>query len=350
MSGTGTPSPSAPTTACTWGTGRCSRPVAARRRRRPLHRRGHLRPPPGRRGAPRVGPPAAHRPRAEARAAGRLRRRPHPGHPLRPARADETAEDFVKEVLVDTSRPAWSSSARTSTSGTAARATWLLLRELGAEHGFEVVGVRPDRRRPATPSRPPASGRWSPRGTSPAAARLLGRPHEVRGPVVRGDGRGGPELGFPTANLEIGDDIALPADGIYAGHFTRADGTVAPGRHLGRATAHLLRAGHRAGPGGGLSAALRRGPLRRAGPGVVRQPAAGRAAVRVGRRPDRPDAPRRRRHREGALGRSPLTRRGLLRMDARLGTGPRRTPSTSPRFFLHARHAGHHRRVPAARQ
>jgi riboflavin kinase/FMN adenylyltransferase len=60
------------------------------------------------------------------------------------------------------------------------------------------------------------------------AAKLLGRPHEVRGPVVHGDGRGGPELGFPTANLQLSDDIALPADGIYAGYFTRQDGTVHP--------------------------------------------------------------------------------------------------------------------------
>ena len=60
------------------------------------------------------------------------------------------------------------------------------------------------------------------------AAKLLGRPHEVRGIVVHGDGRGGPELGFPTANMMIDEDIALPADGIYAGYFTRADGSVHP--------------------------------------------------------------------------------------------------------------------------
>jgi riboflavin kinase / FMN adenylyltransferase len=65
-------------------------------------------------------------------------------------------------------------------------------------------------------------------GDVAGAARLLGRPHEVRGPVVRGDGRGGPELGFPTANVAVDDDIALPADGIYAGYFTRADGSVHP--------------------------------------------------------------------------------------------------------------------------
>jgi riboflavin kinase/FMN adenylyltransferase len=60
------------------------------------------------------------------------------------------------------------------------------------------------------------------------AARLLGRPHEVRGTVVHGDGRGGRVLGFPTANMMIDDAIALPADGIYAGYFTRADGSVHP--------------------------------------------------------------------------------------------------------------------------
>src|SRR6202035_4049507 len=63
-------------------------------------------------------------------------------------------------------------------------------------------------------------------GDVEAAALLLGRPHEVRGPVVRGDGRGGPELGFPTANVAVAGDIALPSDGIYAGSFTRKDGSV----------------------------------------------------------------------------------------------------------------------------
>jgi riboflavin kinase/FMN adenylyltransferase len=48
------------------------------------------------------------------------------------------------------------------------------------------------------------------------AARLLGRPAEVEGRVVTGDRRG-KELGFPTANLEVGDDVLLPPDGVYAG-------------------------------------------------------------------------------------------------------------------------------------
>lgn len=45
-------------------------------------------------------------------------------------------------------------------------------------------------------------------------ARLLGRPFALRGPVVAGDKRGR-ELGFPTANIGMGLDHALPAYGIY---------------------------------------------------------------------------------------------------------------------------------------
>jgi riboflavin kinase/FMN adenylyltransferase len=56
---------------------------------------------------------------------------------------------------------------------------------------------------------------------------LLGRPHEVRGVVAQGDKRGR-ELGFPTANVSVPGDILLPADGIYAGWFERADGSVHP--------------------------------------------------------------------------------------------------------------------------
>jgi len=49
-----------------------------------------------------------------------------------------------------------------------------------------------------------------------AAARLLGRPFEVEGEVERGDRRGR-VLGFPTANLGVGDAMLLPPYGIYAG-------------------------------------------------------------------------------------------------------------------------------------
>ena len=53
-------------------------------------------------------------------------------------------------------------------------------------------------------------------GEPHGAARLLGRPAEVEGIVVHGDGRGR-ELGFPTANLDVPPGLLIPPDGVYAG-------------------------------------------------------------------------------------------------------------------------------------
>ena len=64
-------------------------------------------------------------------------------------------------------------------------------------------------------------------GEVEAATELLGRPHEVRGTVERGDGRGR-ELGFPTANVAVPAEILLPADGIYAGWYERPSGRSTP--------------------------------------------------------------------------------------------------------------------------
>jgi riboflavin kinase/FMN adenylyltransferase len=53
-------------------------------------------------------------------------------------------------------------------------------------------------------------------GETEQAATLLGRPPEVEGIVVRGDGRGR-ALGFPTANLDVPEGLLVPPDGVYAG-------------------------------------------------------------------------------------------------------------------------------------
>ena len=43
---------------------------------------------------------------------------------------------------------------------------------------------------------------------------LLGRPFALHGPVVRGAERG-KTIGFPTANIAVGQDLALPSFGVY---------------------------------------------------------------------------------------------------------------------------------------
>jgi len=139
-------------------------------------------------------------------------------------RADESAEDFVTEVLVDSLGARLVVVGEDFHFGHGRKGNVALLRELGRAHGFDVVGVGLT----ADGSEAVSSTRIRTlvaRGDVEAAAALLGRPHELRGPVVRGDNRGGTELGFPTANLGIAAEIARPGDGMYAGYFTRPDGS-----------------------------------------------------------------------------------------------------------------------------
>ena len=115
--------------------------------------------------------------------------------------------------------------------------------------------ARPRARPTATRARVPYSSTRGPRAarrraTSRARPRLLGRPHEVRGTVERGDRRGR-ELGFPTAN------VAVPRRDLPAGR-----------RHLRR---HVRRRRRRR---------ARRGDLARPPPDLLR----GRRARRCSRR------------------------------------------------------------------
>jgi riboflavin kinase / FMN adenylyltransferase len=82
-------------------------------------------------------------------------------------------------------------------------------------------------------------------GKPEQAATLLGRPPEVEGIVVRGDGRGR-ELGFPTANLDVPEGLLVPPDGVYAGwaYERRAAVSIGTNPHFDgverRVEAHLL--------------------------------------------------------------------------------------------------------------
>ena len=101
-----------------------------------------------------------------------------------------------------------------------------LLKRLGAGHGIAaeavaqvlIDGVRV------------SSGRVREAlvaGDSATATRLLTRPFAVEGVVQPGDRRGR-ELGYPTANVELGD-YQRPRYGIYAVRVTLDDGSEHPG-------------------------------------------------------------------------------------------------------------------------
>jgi riboflavin kinase / FMN adenylyltransferase len=61
------------------------------------------------------------------------------------------------------------------------------------------------------------------RGDLAWASEALGRPYQLRGEVVRGDGRGR-AIGIPTANLDVPAGRLVPPHGVYAGHAS-AGGT-----------------------------------------------------------------------------------------------------------------------------
>ena len=144
------------------------------------------------------------------------------------ARSKEAAEDFVREVLVD---------------GVGARLVVVgadfhfghrrggnvpLLERMGAEFAFEVLGlglVAVEGDATGVPYSSTRIRELLAKGDVAEAGRLLGRPHEVRGVVERGDQRGAEHLGMPTANLTVPERICLPADGVFAGTFV-AEGVV----------------------------------------------------------------------------------------------------------------------------
>ncbi len=88
------------------------------------------------------------------------------------------------------------------------------LRRLGGELGFTVETV-PPLFLEGHAVRSTAIREALARGDVSLAAKLLGRPFHLVGPVVHGDARGR-VLGFDTANISLNARRALPADGVYA--------------------------------------------------------------------------------------------------------------------------------------
>jgi riboflavin kinase / FMN adenylyltransferase len=144
------------------------------------------------------------------------------------ARSKEEPEDFVREVLVDRLSVRSVVVGEDFHFGHQRRGNVALLRHLGQELGFDVHGqsLLP-RGGAAEPVSSTAIRRVLAGGDVVAAATMLGRRYELRGPVVQGDQRGR-LLGFPTANIPVPNAMAIPADAVYAGWYIRPDGT----RHM----------------------------------------------------------------------------------------------------------------------
>jgi riboflavin kinase/FMN adenylyltransferase len=89
-----------------------------------------------------------------------------------------------------------------------------VLRELGERWGFGVTVVAPLEAAGGTVYSSTRIRQDLAQGRPREAAAMLGRPFEIEGRVETGDRRGR-TIGFPTANLSLGDHLR-PAGGVYA--------------------------------------------------------------------------------------------------------------------------------------
>lgn len=133
-----------------------------------------------------------------------------------------TAEHFVRVVLRERLRACLVVVGFNFTFGRGGEGSAKTLQGLGRQFGFDVEVVEPVEVdgvaiSSSTIRRQLGAGRVE------EAARLLGRPYSLRGEVVIGRGRG-KGLGFPTANVDLGDSSSMrPARGVYGG-AVRLDG------------------------------------------------------------------------------------------------------------------------------
>lgn len=87
------------------------------------------------------------------------------------------------------------------------------LKELGAETNFELSVVELLSEDSAKVGSGAVRNALA-AGDMENVTQLLGRPFALHGPVVRGAERGR-TIGFPTANIAVGPDLALPSFGVY---------------------------------------------------------------------------------------------------------------------------------------
>ena len=97
--------------------------------------------------------------------------------------------------------------------GTKGTGSIQLLEEMGTKHNFRLKIIPPMKKKGLIVSSSLIkdfilSGKWE------LVPVFLGRPFSLRGLVVKGEGRG-KNLGFPTINLKVKEDILLPVNGVY---------------------------------------------------------------------------------------------------------------------------------------
>jgi riboflavin kinase/FMN adenylyltransferase len=140
-------------------------------------------------------------------------------------------EQFIDDLLAEQLRARAIYCGADFRFGREGRGDLALLKHRGAEHGIRAKTVDAVYVRGRI-----VSSTWTrallEEGQVELAAECLGRPHLVRGTVVRGEGRGR-QLGYPTANLASPTRVIVPGEGIYAVRVDTENGTSDGVIHIG---------------------------------------------------------------------------------------------------------------------
>lgn len=125
-----------------------------------------------------------------------------------------TADDFARHVLKDEMQVAYAVAGENFRYGHRHAGTMATLAEAGRLYGFGVTAVGSAKSADGMIYSATAIRNLLADGNIGRASELLGRPWEIDGRVIHGDRRGR-ELGFPTANLLLGEHMH-PTFGVYA--------------------------------------------------------------------------------------------------------------------------------------
>lgn len=148
-------------------------------------------------------------------------------HPFTRAFAQLSAEEYVKELLVDTLNVAHIVVGYNHRFGKNRGADYADLERFGRQYNFEVTQISAKEIDDVSVSSTKIRKALLD-GDIATVHRFLGRPFRLIGKVVAGQQKGR-TIGFPTANLiPINADKIIPKNGVYAVHVS-IDGT----KHLG---------------------------------------------------------------------------------------------------------------------
>jgi riboflavin kinase/FMN adenylyltransferase len=139
--------------------------------------------------------------------------------------ASISARSFVKDLLVDRIGMKAIVVGKDYTFGKNREGNLDFLKELGSELDFKVFVLDWIKGASSMESRSSSTiiRDLVMDGEMEKAQKLLGRHYQIRGTVERGRNRGGKLLGFPTANINLYDELC-PKTGVYAVTVELADG------------------------------------------------------------------------------------------------------------------------------